>query len=48
MEKIIKIVATTVKSIFSTIFSGGKNKKYVQKARDNAVQIQVGDVKNGK
>lgn len=48
MEKIIKIIADTIKGIFNTIFGGGKNKQYVQKARDNATQIQVGDIKNGK
>lgn len=48
MEKIIQIIANTTKSIFKTIFGGGNSKKYVQKARDNATQIQVGDIKNGK
>lgn len=48
MEKIMQIIANTIKSVFKTIFSGGNRKKYVQKARDNSTQIQVGDIKNGK
>lgn len=48
MEKIIGTIANTIKSIFKTVFGSGNSKKNVQKARDNAIQIQVGDIKNGK
>ena len=48
MEKVLKIISDMVKNVIKFIFGGGNSKKYLQKAKNNAIQIQVGDINDGK